>query len=184
MGIETDPIGYEYGNNCLACWAPGLTPKNLVVDIEGVTRGALWAPGMPDPPNGRYLLTQGVIPCQWLFDVAGTVGSYHTGIPGSQLLLYWFAVPMFLGNSGNSCVFSFTNTLTCPTNEYCGGRAIVFQLEPIGGVPSITDIMELINMKGRPSRKTEIFPLDNQHLVAMFADLVESTRIRIKYDFT
>lgn len=185
MGIETDPIEWEYGNNCLTCWDAGMTPKLLIASVSGIKIGGAWNPAMPMPPNGIHILTQDISPCYFKGRPAPINDYYETSIPGSRLIINATAmVTAFDGASGNNCVFEFANTQVNPALAYYGGRGAVAQGTPGSSPISIADLLELLNMDGRESRKFEFFPLDSSHIVAMFADQVESTRIRFKYKFT
>lgn len=182
MGIPTPPDDYEYGLDC-GCWSAGHTPKNIYVAFAGITMGDLWLPAYGSPPNGIYSFPQRTA-CSWHDGVIPYRSGYATYAPGSSVRIAGGIAYAFFASVGQNCVFAFANESVCPDHIFCGGIAIVFQLEPGSSAPSLADIMELINMQGRESRKAEVFPLDNSHLVTMFADQVESTRIRIKYKFT
>lgn len=184
MGIPTDPGEWVYGDDS-GCWLPGKTPKVLHVSVSGVMFGDNWVPAWGPPPNGSYSLTQWA-PASYFRAWMG-VGwdEWRTHVPGTYCVINGPLGPAFVANDPSNCVFAIPNNSQDPNSIFYGGQCVVTQKEPAtSGAPSFADIMELINMQGRGSRKCEAFPLDNDELVAMFADLVESTRIRIKYNFS
>lgn len=184
MGIPTNPDDYLYGPNCLTCWAPNKTPKDLYASFSGIMTGATWEDWMGAAPNEIFKLSSAV-PCLWTAyheprDIRFGITAPSSGL-SIEIDFAWFA---FTATNAPPCDFHFVNALVDPGLDFYGGQAIVVQKEAGSSAPSLADIAALLNMDGRESRMSEVFPLDNTHLVAMFADLLESTRIRIKYDFT
>lgn len=183
MGIPTDPNEWSYGASCF-CWASGFTPDTLYASVSGIMVGASWNPGMVPPPNGIHVLTQKISPCFWSDAPPPHASFYETTTISSGLhIVASMMVTGFSGWADAGCVFHFVNQLVDPGGFYYGGQAVICQRESGSSAPSLADIAELLNMQGRESRKSEFFPLDNDELVAMFADQVESTRVRIKYQF-
>lgn len=184
MGISTDPDDWGYGNNC-GCWDAGKTPHTIYGYVSGIKTGSGWVPAIGDPQNGGFHLHQINPPCYFSHTTDRNPNIYRTGLPGSQLIIGAIGTQCFVGSSDNNCEWYFVNDEQDPTRGFYGGTAIIFQREPLaGGAPSLAEIAELLNMDGRASRMSEGFPLDSSHFVAMFADQQESTRIRLKYDFT
>lgn len=184
MGIETAPIEWDYGNNC-GCFTAGYTPRILSAYIAGVMIGNTWVPANGPGPNGPYTLTQSGIACLW--SQAAPIGShiFHTNKPGTSFTAQGPLGVNFYASDAGNCKFYLPNDQQLPNAPFYGGAVIIFSREPsTGNCPGLADVLDLINMDGRASRKSEGFPLDSSHLVAMFADQVESTRIRIKYDFS
>ena len=102
MGIEPD---IEYGNNCLLCWAAGLTPKKVWVKFSGIQKSPNF-PLAPPPPNGTFVLTQTAQACQW-GALAGiwSIG-YHANGGGTGIAALQFPFP-----EG----FQFTSIFRCLT---------------------------------------------------------------------
>ncbi len=80
MGV---PPEIEYGNDCLACWAAGKTPRYLYMSLTEIVTGPLWLPWMDPPPNGVWQLEQVHLQaCNWgLFSGLKTF-TYRAGAAG------------------------------------------------------------------------------------------------------
>lgn len=119
MGIEPD---IEYGNDCLACWTPGKTPKKLWVSFSGIKALiGLMAPFV-GAANSTIELTQKTA-CYWE-NLAPPIGAYYkTGLPGSILSAWTEGLhPTFTATSPNNCVFGFANELPgLPEFFFAGG---------------------------------------------------------------
>ncbi|MBA7691551.1 hypothetical protein ES703_100096 [subsurface metagenome] len=68
--MGTPVVPGEKGVDCPGCtpdfWAPGQTPKYVMVMFTRITKGLVWQPGDPEPPNGEFVLTQVPgVPCLW-----------------------------------------------------------------------------------------------------------------------
>lgn len=123
MGIDPD---IEYGGNCLACWAPGETPKYLYLNFIGIKTGALWLPGDPPPPNGMFKIEQ-FAGCLWtgVFDIIGI--SYGTLAPGTAITnrVIGTALAFDFGDPA-LCLFAAGNELTePPARKYTSGTVQV-----------------------------------------------------------
>lgn len=181
MGIATDPDEWTYGLNN-GCWAAGKTPATLVVSVSGIMQGATWGPVWGPPPNGVYSFPQQL--ATWWHDADPAHPSgFRNSVPGSRVNIKGGLLNAFFSTDPANCNWYFVNEIVNPNSIFYGGHAIVTQRPPGASAPSHADILELLNMQGQPSRMADIFPLDNTYLVAMFADIIESTRIYIKYAF-
>jgi len=82
MGLPlTEP---EYGDDCLACYAFGTTPKAVCVFISGVVKCPLLNP--TGPLGGAYVLPQ-IAACQWFINTGRTLVNYQQNAPGGTTLI-------------------------------------------------------------------------------------------------
>lgn len=179
MGIENREV---YGCDCAQCWDPGQTPKCLCVIFQGIMKGSAVLPPRPAPPNGRYWITQKNFPdcCIWEDWFAGIQVSLAYLLGASDIFI---ALPgllfAFIG-VGGACDFWFANTLVDPTGTYYGGYAQVMQCEPGSSAPSLTDLSELVGVNYSGEVRAEFGPAADGDLWAMYAEVVNGTRIHIK----
>lgn len=124
MGILPD---IEFGNDCLACWGAGLTPKYIYLSISEMQAGNLWLPTDPPPPNGIWKLTQRPAPCEWLYFIWPWQWFYDTALPGSAIEgTYEIADQVFQKGIPVNCTHAFTNNINFPAgSHYYGGKAQV-----------------------------------------------------------
>lgn len=184
MGISLDPNDYAYGVNCPCCFDAGKTPLNMPISIGGMKRGDGWAPGLPQPPNGICGIPQ-VAACRWFGWCGVFLYNFWICNPGSGLLvLFMGAQPVFGWSSDANCDFAGANSIgNGPLQGFYGGDFAAAFAES-GGISSLSDIAELMNMVPSANLKSEFWPLDANNFVPMFVNQKERTKIWQKIDLT
>lgn len=179
MGIENREV---YGCDCAQCWDPGQTPKCLCVIFQGIMKGSPVFPPRPDPPNGRFWITQHAFPdcCNWSgwFNGTQVLSRYTIGTSGLGALA--FLQIFFQSLSADPCTFWFANELQDPDGMYYGGYGQVMQCEPGPSAPSLTDLSKLVGVDYSGEVRSEFGPAADGDLWAMYAEVVNGTRIHIK----
>jgi len=130
MGIPWPPPDFLRGDDCLACYPAGETPKLLYATVEGVSDCGNY-PGVLCDPNGIWTLTQSpVIPCQWASGSGLFRALYQAstgGISKFRIVEAYFEIKCFY-SEGALCATSFTNQTDC--NDFAdtegeGGTAVI-----------------------------------------------------------
>lgn len=182
MGIITDP-GYELsGNDCLACWSTGNTPKKLYLSVQGLSVNASTPVGAPGPPNGIWLLEQHISQaCYWVFSDSIFDFSLYMGALVSNLNITFAGGIAFWSLNDGTCAQFFSN-LGQPEGAYAGGYATSSPRPDYSDRPSLKGVMELMNIK--PGRKmfAEIFPKSDGKSVFKFNDKRDKTNIKFLID--
>lgn len=189
MGIIPGPV--EYGDDCLTCWDPGLTPRLFKLFLSGIGRGELWLPGMGMPPNGYHDLVQSsTVPCQWL--------NLKPGPPSilwqpTKLLLN-LSVPMPLASNAFTareypqCSRQYDNDSEFWQNSnFYGGFAFITVGGPAGGddddfLHSLSSIIESVTPMIDPDPRMECFPMSVTEIAVRYAGKRDATNIVIKFD--
>lgn len=179
MGIENREV---YGCDCAQCWDPDKTPKCLCVVLQGIKKGSPVFPPRVAPPNGRFWITQHNYPdcCIWSgwFNGTHVYLRYTLGTSGIMVNLPGFMTGFTA--AGAACDFWFANALQDPDGFYYGGFAQVMQTEPGSSAPSLTDLSDLVGVDYSGEVRAEFGPAADGDLWAMYAEVVNGTRIHIK----
>lgn len=121
MGIIIDPE--ERGDDCLACFEAGKTPKFMYAMFGGIGKGPAWMPMFPVGPAVTFKLTQSVdFPCCWYYmgdDWWVYYWAVAIDLPGvSSTIMMWYGGPggfqMFFNRKFAHCQSEFTNEYTAP----------------------------------------------------------------------
>lgn len=134
MGIPPD---IEYGDNCLACFGAGETPKVVYAEFREIIWCAYVAPLNQFPAlNTTWALTQTVNPCIWTYTDLLIEVAYGVNVPAgppniSRLTIRTFlAVGWAFFSEGVLCQTAFDNDLVvgdCDPMNFSayGGKAQV-----------------------------------------------------------
>lgn len=110
MGVP--PI-IAYCNDCLACFAPGMTPCVIVVNFAGIIK----CPGLGawpvSPPNGTFDLVQSVNACQWEYVGLTYQIYYKASLPNAGLMARSGGATWFASVPGGACPTGFANQNVC-----------------------------------------------------------------------
>ena len=128
MGTPIPPESppFETGEDCPACFAPGKTPKFMLVYYIGIQKGPLWHSGLPDPPNGIHVY-EVFAPCMWYLYPTPLYGWYGMDLFNTSLnITYQPGSLIFGANIPGSCKYDFENQTVPPNTDYFfGGKAAV-----------------------------------------------------------
>lgn len=187
MGQRMPEIEIEYGDNCLACFPSGETPKYVYARFSLMEKCT--GPGFGNchtPPNDRmFKLTQHVsIPCAWTLTTGvWTIGyrAWNVANNKSRLYLYDDFSQYYFTQYEPSCQaegFVYVSVLTCTPGLECtlGGIGVVTW------TPQATALLESINMKKARDLFMELRPLANGKLVYKFCRLQDVTNISILFE--
>lgn len=181
MGIEIPP---EFGDDCLACYAPGATPTYLWATFEGITKSAEWEPADGELINGVFRLEQHpTIPCYWTLVWADGLIGYWADHPTHQCQLFlWNAVPqgIFLDNDEPDCTKNFTNSYADP-HPFEGGTGVVSVTGPTS-TAALTELCGLIGQPITPDLRFEFWDIDIVTGVYRMARKPDHTNIKILTD--
>lgn len=118
------------GIDCPVCFGVGAplfpfqTPHYMQADVTGMTRGISWIPGMPEPPNGLYQLTQG-LPCSWGWTGnMKQVGVVLGGVQSTFNISMYGMDQVFFGLAG-ACATSFSNNNPAFPEFWTGGSCSI-----------------------------------------------------------
>lgn len=146
--------------------------------------GNLWAPGDENTPNQTFKLTQDiVVACLWQFiDANWFIELLHTA-PASRLQVFYQGLPQpWFDKTEAAGKWYWKNPLVNPIGKhYHSGEAIAgwFLKDEPGWLQLCMDNLNII---GSDNLKNEIFPVDADTAIALFADQQESTNILIEHD--
>lgn len=183
MIIPVDPIYFEYGLDCLTCFAPDKTPSIIYAGFSGIKHGTHWLPGDPNLPNYIFRMYQ-YEACRWQGMIGGmratyTIQSSLTRLTITKSIHYY----VFYADPTNTCVINFQNQIGIGANEkFYGGEAAVFWLEP----PEPESIAELSDLFGIPKNDQTtvlVYPVPTNEQVAKLQNFTAQIKISIKREF-
>lgn len=182
MGIRTDP-GYSlFGNNHLACWPPGQTPKKLYVSISGIMADPNHVKFGFDPPNGIWTLEQDPFSETDWYSIPNAPGmnywSYGDYSGFDIILDAWTFV---FSGSGPLCSRFFSSTVPEPA-AYWGGTCFISPRPLIDDQPTLQSVMSLLNIEPTKQTFAEVFPVDANHAVYKYNRKSDKTNILLKID--
>lgn len=173
----SDPI---YGDDCVHCFAAGLTPKHFYAAISGVDFGDLWLPAMGAPPNGLHFLTQDLIkPCFWEDPIGGSViVRYSSTAINCELVANKLPfVPGFRSQIAAPCIRYHTNDYVgAAANFFYGGYALIFT------PTEIQELIETFTPVVDPDPLLRVDPLANEKFVASYIDEWGDTKVKFLID--
>lgn len=116
MGIPPDIV---YGNDCLACYPPGETPKFIYITAADITKCA-WAAALElYPPNDLFKLTQSN-GCDWAY-IDDTYQVIYNGVAPDAGLVMKSGILIWLKYLVQfNCPTVFGNTSVCFPNFNIG----------------------------------------------------------------
>lgn len=184
MGIPLDPP--EYGNDCLACFPAGKTPKYVYATFTNIIGGDEYVPGIsPIPPNGTYKMEQ-ANGCSWEYEDANVICEYRAsivGISGIELEQKVAACIAF-GAEDDPCTYAFEQDDNPVGLIYCAGEVQVAFVENPGNPYALRTIADLISLPLDSCVLAEFWPLTRYTWVPMFASHRWPTKIHLKIDWT
>lgn len=179
--MRDEPI--EYGDNCAAGWAPGLTPKYVYIRFILIEK-------CPDPalipPNDRvFKLTQEEFaPCDWFYD--DTVWRVEFMVTAAPDFLWITLTDADAGDTHFEAVVAGSpveGQVFANENLACGGaHAGINGIAVVTWTPQATAILEAMNITKGDDLFMELFPLEDGNLVYKFCRIRESTNIRFLFD--
>lgn len=182
MGIPIIPPPKVDNTGCLACFDAGETPVHIWVDIAGIVRGGLWNPVDGPPPNGLWQLEY-TGPCLWSQAFWPWHVEYRTAVPGTVIYVVDLRLMDYLaGHSGNNCHSWFA--LAAHENMigiFEGGFAIVTMTADCP-IISLSALAESVGLHPGSDLYAEPYAIPDEKAVILFANVPESTRVRILYD--
>ncbi|GAH22875.1 unnamed protein product, partial [marine sediment metagenome] len=187
MGQPMPDVPIEYGNDCLARFPAGKTPKYLYARFSQVVRCDPHTPPVcHTPPNDVvFKLTQDAVsPCVFMYDQSGWIVTFYFAFdspPVTYVQLQDALGYLYFSDFVPTPVdegYVFHNDLTrCEAMECAhGGIAIVTWTD------HATDILKAINMSKANDLFMEVFPTDDDKLVYKFCKLKDATNIKILFE--
>lgn len=185
MSIENLPPGGEPAPgpfSCATCYPLTSTPDKLWLCFGGVKKGALWAGGDPEPPNGPYplLLTAD---CLWSVTVDGFDFKWQMR-RGNTIFLCKITggANAFSKSVAGNCQINAANTLTVAAgNKYYGGFATALP-ELVGTPFAIPDLMQLTNDDTFWAQWINPRPMASEIVVYAICEGLDHSNVRIKID--
>lgn len=176
------PIQFTRGDDCLTCYAAGLTPLHYYVSFVGIMPGDNWIAGDGQPPNGLYDITQAVAnPCRWELIVIGGVRVFYTANPANTILQLIYRHPLLAFTSTNlaACSRWHFNDYDVPAGRhFYGGYGIVFT--PM----EIQAIIETYTPVVDPDPLFRVSPVANEKMVISYIDDWGDTKLNMLVDNT
>lgn len=180
MGIITDPGYGLYDPHVEECFPAGLTPKKLYCTLSGVNRGQLWLPWMGSCMNGTYIV-------EWVSLHLWKWGSAYPSV-NVHLSKAWCSfivqnennMRVFESKGLSDCGFERETMFPCPGIWFCGGFFSVTVREPIAGVPSIQNVMNLMGIPRARKTFAELSMDDKGKRIVRLARQKDGTCIRVK----
>lgn len=164
---------------CGACFGPGGTPVHIFASISGIDLGPDWFLALGSPPNGTWQLTR-IATCTWQGGLFPWAITYTTNLPGSTLSASF--IPLLdglLGTDVDNCESFFS---LIPDNFWAFYWTSGFGLVTMTADCPIISLSELalsVGLHPGPNLCSEPIPKVDQEAVILFADVPESTRVRI-----
>jgi len=184
MGIPTDPGLDEYGNDCLTCFPPNLTPKKLYATFAGIqfTPGPLWG----TPMNGTYELNQKLpAPNIWEYKNGADIILFYLYSTSSRIYFTTAeGYDVFYKINPTKCSYAFTNQHQAPPAiGWYGGKCQISWKEPVF-CPSHAAVLQQMVIARQAGTMVEVGPIDDQNFWLRAADRPRSTNLEIKFDLT
>lgn len=185
MSFSTNLDDYSYSADpdpCAICFDPDKTPEKMFLCFANIQIGALWIPADPPPPYGTFELTHAGF-CEWLLVDADYRFRYQSD--GIRTVAQVFTLPfdnIFIGDPSPPCENWFGNQLINPAiQKYYGGYCIAISPLP-GGIPNITDIMELMSDSPDWSQWLQPIPTATDTGSYRLSNRQDKTNVRILMD--
>lgn len=118
-----------YGDDCLACFPAGETPRYMTAFFSDILDCNPSEPPGHEPIPGRLVLEQHTVrPCEWILSAAEGWGSgYMLNQPeGSRLTMGYIVTVYFIGLAEEYCQKVFESELTCSNSEPGGSGGSAF----------------------------------------------------------
>lgn len=178
MGII--PIGPQYGDDFLTCWAAGETPLTFKLFLTGVNWGDGYFPGLPPPPNGYHDIHQDPLnPGIWKSPVGVEPIILYTLTGATSDILIRYSAPwsVFVGGDVITCMKSFVNLQNVPHAQlYYGGTVTLLTTK------NLSDIIESVTPMIDPDPRMECFSMEDGLIVVRYAGKRDATNVSIKFD--
>jgi len=189
--MGTPVVPGEKGDDCPTCtpdiWAPGQTPKYLMVMLTGIIGSPLLPPEFPDPPNGDWILTQSEItPCLWNLWSGGLTFVYQTTAINTQLRIMFGPIDIvFISVVTEPCWAYFASSLVSgPGVPYAEGTAFIDLYDFPG---TAYQLLHDYNLAPTEHTKFEVHEVPGEPpyvQVRRFGNVRTPTNIAIKTDAT
>lgn len=187
MGQRMADKPIVYGDDCLAAFDAGKTPKYLYARFSQIVQCPDLPPG-PNfiPPNDRvFKLTQDEgVPCRWAYESSPWYVEFDVYSGPVRTVLYirnmlsgtWYFSANETGPPDEGIVYNNTY-FTCTTLVWgTGGIATVTW------TPQATDLLASLNMAKANDLFMELFPRDDGKLVYKFCRLQDATNVKILFE--
>ena len=122
--MPVSPDEFETDNTCPSCFEVNSSPLHLTAIVSGIVKGIYWAPWMPLPGNGIYVMPR-KSNCVWEYKVLGVIAiGYQTNKPGSEVSMSQLPGQWtFFSYSTQNGKFAFANeNFGMGSGIYSGGR--------------------------------------------------------------
>jgi hypothetical protein len=187
MGNPTEPGVPNYGEDCLTCYAPGLTPRNHIIVFADITvpHPEYLPPGYS--PNSAWLVKQvePLTPCYFsFFDETMIICFWMVFSPTDHwLVLNIDGRVYFDSHKSPACALEINNDLTesSPGSGGWGGTASVYPAS-LAVPANVVDCMAAINLEPGPKLKYDEDVVNSTQSVLKFAKREDKTRIQIKFN--
>lgn len=178
MGIMPDET--EFGDDCLACWPAGKTPRYVKLFLAGIQRGDDWVPANGQPPNGYWDLEQSdVDPCNFF--------NMHEGFPAIAWRPSAFLEQLNVVAEGPASAFWARLQPGCrrwyfplaqgPEHTHFWGGTAFFSTPQI-----LSDVIESVTPLFDPDPRMECFPMEDEKVAVRYAGKRDATNVMIKLD--
>jgi len=176
----------EYGNDCLACWPPGETPKFVLMMITGAV-GCPFGPPPFDPANSAWILPQ-TNPCEWLLSVGVYGLSIERDYPGGFTLFTQVNTGRrtFYSAPADPCASGGDNMQICTYPFFTGTDGSCFvDFLPWPATPRM--LCDDYGLLPSEDTFTDPYIIETEPpttVVFTLANIKYSTKLRIRYDYT
>lgn len=150
--------------------------------MQGIRKGALWAPGDGEPPNDHHAVPI-TAPCLWTLQAGGFNFKYQILGPNTHFHCDMVAGPfVFHTISPGLCLIWAANTILNPAvNKFYGGWMTA--LPEYAGVPfALPDLMSLMSIEIYWATWLQPRPMADEQVVYGLYDGLDATNVRIKID--
>jgi len=175
----------EFGDNCLACYAPGETPKAVVMFISGVEVCPLLDP--KGPLGGAWVLPQ-VLACEWFINDGISAVGVKRNAPGGNTLFSQLnlGIGIFGSTALVPCASGGPNQNVCmPLFVHGELGACHVDFRPWPATPRM--LCDDYGMLPSEDTKTDPYIIQDEPpttVVYRFQNTKYSTKLGIKFDYT
>jgi len=187
MGQRMPDEPLEYGNDCLARFDPGKTPKHIYARFSQIIKCDPHTPPVcHTPPNDVvFKLTQDAVsPCVFMYNQSGWIVTCHFafGAPHRTYLqlqdtpgfLYFYDSALTPVDEG----YIFRNSFTLCGAIECAHHGIGI----ITWTDHATELLEALNIGKAYDLFMELFPLEDGKLVYKFCKVKDGINIKILFE--
>ena len=175
----------ELQGSACSCFDANETPENIFVDVQGMKLGDLWAPGLPDPPNGLWTLPH-FADCTWRLTKSPWRLIFVAKNGTALLFILHIVFPIETSFDGTTvnCEAGFANTKLDPATQVWYDGIAQVSWKPDDGKAGLGTIMNAVVDENFTNWYAGFKPVDDDLFVARFYKKSDNSNIRIKYDQT